>query len=586
MILQKEVDTKMVARLIKEKGITGDFLLDVLINRKIIKSTDIEKIHQKQEEKGFSIQNIVISMGLIKKKEMMEILSQEISIPYVELDGKVFDPSIVAMLPENLSRKHRLVTIDKKEDKLVVAMANPLDVYTQDEIKIKIGYEIEPRLAFSDDINKVLDLVYGVTENWQQMIGEINSLAVSAVEDSSEEMDISKSVSQSNEAPVISLVNLIMLRAIKEGASDIHIEPYGDKSLKVRYRIDGVLHDIMSPPRNLHMAIISRIKIMSNMNIAERRLPQDGRIKVQVHGREVNFRVSTIPAVNGESAVLRILDPAQIMLDLKTIGFSRHNLQKYQELIEKPNGILLVTGPTGSGKSTTLYATLNILNSTEKKIMTIEDPVEYRLDGINQLQAKPKIGLTFAAGLRSFLRQDPDIMLVGEIRDRETAEIAIQSALTGHLVLSTLHTNDAPSSIIRLVDMGIEPFLISSSVIGVIAQRLVRTICPYCKKEIPLSAEVQKIMAEFKIEHDEMKIFRGEGCQHCKQTGYKGRTAIFELMVVNENIREMIYKNAPLSEIREIAINKNGMVTLKEDGIRNIVQGITTIEEVIRATST
>ncbi len=576
----------MVARLIKEKGITGDFLLDVLINRKIIKSSDIEKIHQKQEEKGFSIQNIVISMGLIKKKEMMEILSQEISIPYVELDGKVFDPSIVAMLPENLSRKHRLVTIDKKEDKLVVAMANPLDVYTQDEIKIKIGYEIEPRLAFSDDINKVLDLVYGVTENWQQMIGEINSLAVSAVEDSSEEMDISKSVSQSNEAPVISLVNLIMLRAIKEGASDIHIEPYGDKSLKVRYRIDGVLHDIMSPPRNLHMAIISRIKIMSNMNIAERRLPQDGRIKVQVHGREVNFRVSTIPAVNGESAVLRILDPAQIMLDLKTIGFSRHNLQKYQELIEKPNGILLVTGPTGSGKSTTLYATLNILNSTEKKIMTIEDPVEYRLDGINQLQAKPKIGLTFAAGLRSFLRQDPDIMLVGEIRDRETAEIAIQSALTGHLVLSTLHTNDAPSSIIRLVDMGIEPFLISSSVIGVIAQRLVRTICPYCKKEIPLSPEIQKIMAEFKIEHDEMKIFRGEGCQHCKQTGYKGRTAIFELMVVNENIREMIYKNAPLSEIREIAINKNGMVTLKEDGIRNIVQGITTIEEVIRATST
>ena len=576
----------MVARLIKEKGITGDFLLDVLINRKIIKSTDIEKIHQKQEEKGFSIQNIVISMGLIKKKEMMEILSQEISIPYVELDGKVFDPSIVAMLPENLSRKHRLVTIDKKEDKLVVAMANPLDVYTQDEIKIKIGYEIEPRLAFSDDINKVLDLVYGVTENWQQMIGEINSLAVSAVEDSSEEMDISKSVSQSNEAPVISLVNLIMLRAIKEGASDIHIEPYGDRSLKVRYRIDGVLHDIMSPPRNLHMAIISRIKIMSNMNIAERRLPQDGRIKVQVHGREVNFRVSTIPAVNGESAVLRILDPAQIMLDLKTIGFSKYNLQKYQELIEKPNGILLVTGPTGSGKSTTLYATLNILNSTEKKIMTIEDPVEYRLDGINQLQAKPKIGLTFAAGLRSFLRQDPDIMLVGEIRDRETAEIAIQSALTGHLVLSTLHTNDAPSSIIRLVDMGIEPFLISSSVIGVIAQRLVRTICPYCKKEIPLSPEIQKIMAEFKIEHDEMKIFRGEGCQHCKQTGYKGRTAIFELMVVNENIREMIYKNAPLSEIREIAINKNGMVTLKEDGIRNIVQGITTIEEVIRATST
>jgi type IV pilus assembly protein PilB len=576
----------MVARITKEKGITGEFLLDVLINRKLIENKDIDRIRQKRGEEGSSIQKIIISMGIVGKKEMMEILSEEIGIPYVELDGKTFDPSIVAMLPEDLSRKHHLATIDKKHDKLVVAMANPLDVYTQDEIKIKMGYEIEPRLAYSDDITQVLDSVYGITENWQQMMGEINSLAVTAIEDSTEEMDISKSVSESHEAPVISLVNLIMLRAIKEGASDIHIETYGDRSLKVRYRIDGVLHDIMSPPRNLHMAIISRIKIMSNMNIAERRLPQDGRIKVQVHGREVNFRVSTIPAVNGESAVLRILDPAQIRLDLKTIGFSKYNLQKYQELIEKPNGIILVTGPTGSGKSTTLYATLNILNSTEKKIMTIEDPVEYRLDGINQLQAKPKIGLTFAAGLRSFLRQDPDIMLVGEIRDKETADIAIQSALTGHLVLSTLHTNDAPSSIIRLIDMGVEPFLISSSVIGVIAQRLVRKICTYCKKEVPINDEVRKVMEEFNIKPDEMRIFRGEGCQHCKNTGYKGRTAIFELMVINENIREMIYKNAPLSEIRETAIKKNGMVTLKEDGLRNIMQGITTVEEVVRTTTT
>ena len=575
----------MVARTIKEKGITGDFLLDVLINKNIIQSKDIEKIHQKQRDNDNSIQNIVISLGIIGKKEMMEMLSQEIGVTYVDLEKQTFDPSIVALLPEDLSRKHNLITINKKKNKLVVAMANPLDVYVQDEIKIKTGLEIEPCLAFSEDINKVLDSVYGITENWQQMIGEIKSLAITAIEENAEEMDISKSISESHEAPVVSLVNLIMLRAIKEGASDIHLEPYGDKALKVRYRIDGVLHEIMSPPRNLHMAIISRIKIMSNMNIAERRLPQDGRIKVQVHGREVNFRVSTIPAVNGESAVLRILDPAQIKLDLKSIGFSDHNLRKYQELIKKPNGIILVTGPTGSGKSTTLYATLNILNSVEKKIMTIEDPVEYRLDGINQLQAKPKIGLTFAAGLRSFLRQDPDIMLVGEIRDKETADIAIQSALTGHLVLSTLHTNDAPSSIVRLIDMGIEPFLISSSVIGIIAQRLVRKICPYCKKEIPVNDEVRKLLEEFNIESSEMKIFQGGGCDHCKGTGYKGRTAIFELLVINENIREMIYKNASLSEIRETAINKNGMVTLKEDGVKNIIQGITTAEEVIRTTS-
>ncbi|MFW5872924.1 MAG: type II secretion system ATPase GspE, partial [bacterium] len=576
----------MVAKIVKEKGITGEFLLDVLINKKIIKGDDIAEIRKKQREKGTSIQAIILQMGIIKKTEMMELLSREIGIPYIDLDGKTYDPSVVAMIPEDISRKHHLVTIGKKNDKLIVAMSNPLDVYTQDEMKIRTGYEIEPYLAFSDDISKVLDSVFGITENWDEMMSEIDSLPVSAVEEETEDTEISRSVSESNEGPIISLVNLIMIRAIKEGASDIHIEPYGDKSLKVRYRIDGVLHEIMSPPRRLHMAIISRIKIMSNMNIAERRLPQDGRIKVQVHGREVNFRVSTIPAVNGESAVLRILDPSQIMLDLKSIGFSKYNREKYQELIEKPNGILLVTGPTGSGKSTTLYATLNILNSTEKKIMTIEDPVEYRLDGINQLQAKPKIGLTFASGLRSFLRQDPDIMLVGEIRDRETAEIAIQSALTGHLVLSTLHTNDAPSSIVRLVDMGIEPFLISSSVMGVIAQRLVRKICPYCKKEIPVNDEIKKIMEEFNIDPSEMKLFHGEGCQHCKGTGYKGRTAIFELMVINDSIREMIYKNATLSEIRETAIKKNGMVTLKEDGLNNIIQGVTTIEEVLRTTST
>lgn len=575
----------MTARIIKEKGITGEFLLNLLISKKIISSQEMEDICKRQGENNFSIQRIVLESGIISKKEMMQLLAEEIGVPYVELDGKTFDPSIVAMISEEISRSHNMVTIGKNKDRLMIAMANPIDVYTHDEIKIKTGFEIEPYLAFKDDINRVLDSVYGITENWQQMIGEIAALPVTAVEEEAEEMEITKSVNESHEAPVVSLVNLIMLRAIKEGASDIHIEPSGDKYLKVRYRIDGILHEIMSPPRSLHMAIISRVKIMSNLNIAERRLPQDGRIKVQVHGREVNFRVSTIPAVNGESAVLRILDPAQIMLDLKSIGFSDDNYKQFQSLITKPNGIILVTGPTGSGKSTTLYATLNILNSVEKKIMTIEDPVEYRLDGISQLQAKPKIGLTFAAGLRSFLRQDPDIMLVGEIRDKETADIAIQSALTGHLVLSTLHTNDAPSSVIRLVDMGVEPFLISSSVVGVLAQRLVRKICKFCKKEVPITEETRLIMEDFNINPDGIRLFHGEGCPHCKQTGYKGRTAVFELMVINENIRELIYKNAPLAEIRETAINKNGMITLKEDGLRKVSAGITTLEEVLRATT-
>ncbi|HOR42899.1 MAG TPA: ATPase, T2SS/T4P/T4SS family, partial [Atribacterota bacterium] len=343
-----------MARFVKEKGITGEFLLNLLASKKILSNKEIEEISRRQGENGFSIQKIVLETGILSKKEMMALLSEEISVPAIDLDGKTYDPSIVAILSEEISRKHHLVIIGKKNDKLVVAMANPLDVYIHDEIKIKTGYEIEPYLAFSDDINKVLDSIYGITENWQQMMGEISSLPVTAVEEDAEEMEITKSVTESHEAPVIALVNLIMLRAIKEEASDIHIEPYGDRSLKVRYRIDGILHDIMSPPRSLHMAIISRIKIMSNLNIAERRLPQDGRIKVQVHGREVNFRVSTIPSVNGESAVLRILDPASINLDLKALGFSKDNYKKFLQLIEKPNGIILVTGPTGSGKSTTL----------------------------------------------------------------------------------------------------------------------------------------------------------------------------------------------------------------------------------------
>jgi len=323
---------------------------------------------------------------------------------------------------------------------------------------------------------------------------------------------------------------------------------------------------------------------MSELDIAERRLPQDGRIQVNIRGRNINIRVSILPAVTGENAVLRILDPSSILLDLDSLGFSPDILPGYLSLIKKPNGVILVTGPTGSGKSTTLYTTLNLLNSTEKKIMTIEDPVEYRLKGISQVQAKPKIGLTFAAGLRSFLRQDPDIMLVGEIRDKETAEIAVQSALTGHIVLSTLHTNDAPSSVIRLVDMGIEPFLIASSVIGVIAQRLVRRICPKCKKEIEITPDIENILDEYKINSNEITLYKGEGCSYCKNTGYKGRIAIFELMLITENIRDLITKNISTGKLRKAAI-KEGMCQLREDGMRKVCEGLTTIDEVLRVAS-
>jgi type IV pilus assembly protein PilB len=568
-----------------DKSITGNFLLDILYNEGLITNEQLDRILKIQKDNGGKdLQKIIIDLDILKKDEMMLGLADEIGEKYVNLDDVTIDPTIVVLIPEEMARRHQLIAIDKDEKKLIVAMANPLDVFAHDELKIRLGYDIDSVLSYGEDIDKALDEVFGVTDQWDQVIGKIENMQVTVLkEEEKAEADIS-AITESEEAPVIALVNLIILRAVKEKASDIHIEPFGEETLKVRYRIDGILHDVMSLPRNLQLAVISRVKIMSDLDIAERRLPQDGRIQVNVGGKKINIRVSILPAVTGESAVLRILDPSSILLELDSLGFSPDILPNYLSLIKKPNGIILVTGPTGSGKSTTLYTTLNLLNSTEKKIMTIEDPVEYRLKGISQVQAKPKIGLTFAAGLRSFLRQDPDIMLVGEIRDKETAEIAVQAALTGHIVLSTLHTNDAPSSVIRLVDMGIEPFLISSSVIGVIAQRLVRKICPKCKKGIKTTPDMKKVLDEYEISSNDVTLYKGEGCPYCKDTGYKGRVAIFELMVITENIRDLISKNVTTGKLREAAI-REGMCQLKEDGIKKVCEGITTIDEVLRVAS-
>jgi len=566
-----------------EKGITGEFLSDILRKKGLISEKDIDRIIKMQKDTGKDLQKIIIELNILKKDEMMIALAEEIGVKYVNLSDIDSDPVIVVLIPEEMARRHQLIAIDKSENKLTVAMANPLDVFAYDEIKIRLGYNLEAVLSYGEDINKALDEVFGVTDEWDQVIDKVENMTVTVLKEEEKEAELS-ALTAGEEAPIISLVNLMILRAVKEKASDIHIESFGDETLQVRYRIDGILHDVMSLPRQLRLAVISRIKIMSDLDIAERRLPQDGRIQVNVGGRTINIRVSTLPTVNGEGAVLRILDPTSILLELNSLGFSQDILPKFTSLIKKPNGIILVTGPTGSGKSTTLYTTLNILNSTEKKIMTIEDPVEYRLKGINQVQAKPKIGLTFAAGLRSFLRQDPDIMLVGEIRDKETAEVAVQAALTGHLVLSTLHTNDAPSSVIRLIDMGIEPFLISSSVIGVIAQRLVRRICPRCKKEVKLTSDLAKILEEYNIDSKKIILNKGEGCPYCKETGYKGRIAIFELMIMTDTIRDLISSNITSGKLRETAI-KEGMCQLKEDGLKKICEGVTTIDEVLRVAS-
>lgn len=567
-----------------DKSITGKFLSDILYEKGLITDEQLDRILKIQQDNGNDLQKIIINLDILKKDELMIALADEIGVKYVNLDDINIEPTIVVLIPEEMARRHQLIAIDKDKKILTVAMANPLDVFAHDELKIRLGYDIDSVLSYGEDIDKALDEVFGVTDEWDQVIGKIENMQVTVLKEEEKEAADISTITESDEAPVIALVNLMILRAVKEKASDIHVEPFGEDILKVRYRIDGILHDVMSLPRNLQLAVISRIKIMSELDIAERRLPQDGRIQVNVTGRKINIRVSILPAVTGESAVLRILDPSSILLKLDSLGFSPDILPNFLSLIKKPNGIILVTGPTGSGKSTTLYTTLNLLNSTEKKIMTIEDPVEYRLKGISQVQAKPKIGLTFAAGLRSFLRQDPDIMLVGEIRDRETAEIAVQAALTGHIVLSTLHTNDAPSSVIRLIDMGIAPFLISSSVIGVIAQRLIRKICPKCKKEIKITSDMKKILDEYEISGNEITLYKGEGCPYCKDTGYKGRVAIFELMVITENIRDLITQNVSTGKIREAAV-KEGMCLLKLDGIKKVCEGITTIDEVLRVAS-
>ncbi|TFG91198.1 MAG: type II secretion system protein GspE [Candidatus Atribacteria bacterium] len=568
-----------------DKSITGKFLLDILYSKHLITSEQLDRVLNIQKDNGDKdLQKIIIDHDILKKDQMMLALADEIGEKYVNLEDITIDPTIVVIIPEEMARRHQLIAIDKDEKKLTVAMANPLDVFAHDELKIRLGYDIDSVLSYGRDIDKALDEVFGVTDQWDQMIGKIENIQITVLKEEEKEAADLSAIPESEEAPIIALVNLVILRAVKEKASDIHIEPFGEDILKVRYRIDGILHDVMSLPRNLQLSVISRIKIMSDLDIAEKRLPQDGRIQVNVGGRNINIRVSILPAVTGEIAVLRILYPSSILLNFDSLGFSPDILPNFLSLINKPNGILLDTGPTRSGKSTTLYTTLNLLNSTEKKIMTIEDPVEYRLKGISQVQAKPKIGLTFAAGLRSFLRQDPDIMLVGEIRDKETAEIAVQAALTGHIVLSTLHTNDAPSSVIRLIDMGIEPFLISSSVMGIIAQRLVRRICPKCKKEIKMTPDIKKILDEYEINSNEITLYKGEGCPYCKETGYKGRIAIFELMVITENIRDLISKNVTTGKLRENAI-KEGMCQLREDGIKKVCEGLTTIEEVLRVAS-
>ncbi|MEW6619801.1 MAG: type II secretion system ATPase GspE [bacterium] len=491
-------------------------------------------------------------------------------IPIVNILSLEIPQEVIKKLPAKFVNRYRLIPIKMDNNTLTIATADPLEIHILDDIGLLLGCKIEVVFSSQDEIDQALQKYYGTgAQTVEDIISGIKEKKISD-QDKETTADLE---SLAHEAPVIKLVNLIIMEAIKKRASDIHIECFEDEMV-VRYRIDGVLYDTAPPPKWLYPAIISRIKLMAEMNIAERRLPQDGRIQLKVGGKQIDIRVATLPTLYGESLVLRILEKESILLELEDLGFEETILEQFKKLIHRPNGIILVTGPTGSGKTTTLYATLNRINSTEKKIITIEDPVEYQIKRINQLQVKPKINFGFAQGLRSMLRQDPDIMMVGEIRDLETAEVAVQAALTGHLVFSTLHTNDAASAITRLHDMGVEDFLISSSVIGILAQRLVRLICPECREEYLPAPELVK-------EFHSKTLLKGRGCEKCNYSAFKGRIGIFELLLINDELQELILQKTNAHKIKELAI-KSGMKTMQEDGFQKVQRGVTTVEEVLR----
>lgn len=497
----------------------------------------------------------------------------------MKIEGFPKVPFIIDGVSSRFIRENKIVPIGLKDNSLMVVMANPKDMHVIDALRVAVAANVIVCMADSKMIDDYIAKFYGQeSQDISHIIENIDENNVQFVEDDDEDIGHLKDLA--SEAPIIRLVNLFITRAVESRSSDIHIEPFEDE-LKVRYRIDGVLHDIESVPKKLQAAVVSRIKIMSKMNIAERRLPQDGRIKMMFGKKEIDLRVSTIPVLYGESVVMRILDQEGIVIDLNLLGFPPDILSVFNKLIERPNGIILVTGPTGSGKTTTLYGALDKINSSDKKIITVEDPIEYQLKGINQIQVKPQIGLNFPNILRHIVRQDPDIIMIGEIRDLETAEIAMQSALTGHLVFSTLHTNDAPSAITRLIDIGVENFLISSTIAGVLALRLIRVICPACK-EVDDFAPNSQDLVRFGI-GDDVVMYRGKGCEQCAFTGYFGRTGIYELLFVDENIRYMIINNADSNLIRQAA-RKNGMRILIEDGIEKVKEGVTTLSEVFRVT--
>jgi general secretion pathway protein E len=556
-------------------------IISYLVEKGLIQKEEVEKIFSSgQPSRDLSLEEQLVSAGVLRHEQFCSAAEEFFGVPLATRDDFPKEPLLVNHLSIQFMKESRFVPARLMKNELTVIMSNPLDFYTIDAIRLATGYEVQALAGRENEILEAIERLYGSSgTSMEKIIEDIDSIPEYKTED---EENIDHLRDMASEGPVIRLVNLIITMAIELRASDIHFEPFEDQ-FRVRYRIDGVLHDVESPPKRLQSAIVSRVKIMAKLNIAERRLPQDGRIMLRVKGKEIDFRVSSVPTIYGESIVLRILDKSSIVLDIERLGFPEDTLVGFNDLIQRPHGIILVTGPTGSGKTTTLYCALEKINSPEKKIITVEDPVEYQLKGINQIQVKPMIGLTFSNALRSIVRQDPDVILIGEIRDAETAEIAIHSALTGHLVLSTLHTNDAPSAITRLLDMGMEDYLLSSTIIGILAQRLVRVACPHCQEPYSPASAILKEMRLDQVSVADSNIFEVKGCEHCSQTGYWGRAGIFEFLKITEDIQKLILGKKDSNIIKEAA-RKDGMRTLREDGWLKVRQGMTTISEVLRVT--
>jgi len=556
----------------------------ILVDKKLIKPEDLEKSIMVQRERGGSLSDVIADLGYVSRNDLMLVLSQELGIPPINLSRYKIDPAVIKLIPRKTAKGYKIMPISKIGNTLVVAMADPLNIFTIDDIKTLTGFAISPVITTEKDIKEALSLYYDESANIaiDKIIDEMHPDGeIRLVEDSSSDQLKADEFKITQEAPVVKITNMLLSEAVNLRASDILIEPLSQE-LRVRYRVDGILQEGRRPPKILHSAIVSRLKVISDLNIAERRLPQDGRFKVRLHGREVDFRISVLPSSMGEKVALRILDKAQAMLDIDKLGIDERSLAEIKKAAARPHGMILMCGPTGCGKTTTLYSIMQYVNSPEKNVVTVEDPVEYLIDGVNQVTARPEISLTFANALRSILRQDPNIIMIGEIRDFETVDIAIKAALTGHLVLSTLHTTTATGSVIRMVNMGVEPFLITSSLVLVGAQRLIRKICQNCKSPYELPKETA-IELGMDAAVEKPVFYKGKGCDQCLKTGYKGRIALLEVLVLSTKIKSLILENAQEYQIRDQA-RREGMKTLRENGMVLALAGTTTVEEVLRVT--